>query len=529
MQPAWQRLLELARPYARAFADACAAPRLAQECWLQEALAANAATDIGRRLGFAGIGTAADYAERVPVAGYADIEAALATWGAGGRSLCAAPAVLSEWTSGSTRAAKRVPHSAAGLEGFRRALLPWLESLCRHDPEIADGRIYWALSPAGSSAFRECGVSNDAAYFGRAAPLLVALSAVPLGLAEFGEVGRWRRWTATFLAACEDLALVSIWNPSFLQPILDTLEQEAERIVDMLRRPEDDQPPPVLASALSRLQGDGPRHAERLHAATAGGRLNTQVLWPGLRRISCWTHATAARQLSALARRLPGVRIEPKGLLSTEAAVSVPLPEAPDPVAAVMSAFLELRLPDARCVPVWEWREGDVGTILVTTRSGLWRYDTGDRVRITGYWKAAPCLIFLGREGSVVDLCGEKLDEALVLARLPAELEAFQAPAADGRGYCLFLEAAQVTQGESEKLAERVDAALCEILHYGHARELGQLAPLRAVRVRGLLAGIARRRRETRGTPLATLKVPVLDGDSGWLEYFASAELVMSR
>jgi hypothetical protein len=100
-------------------------------------------------------------------------------------------------------------------------------------------------------------------------------------------------------------------------------------------------------------------------------------------------------------------------------------------------------------------------------------------------------------------------------------VDVFQAPDASGRGYCLFIEATQVTHAQAEMLAERMDEALSEILHYRHARELGQLAPMRALRVTGLMNSIAQRGRETRGVPLATVKIPILDGDSGWLDYFA--------
>ena len=527
MHPAWQRLLELAEPYRQAFESGCADPRQAQERFLAAALAANRDTDIGRRLGFATITTPAAYADRVPVAGHADLEAGLADWQQGNPSLCAEPVVLTQWTSGSTRPAKAVPYSAAGLEGFRHAVLPWLAALCRDEPALAAGHVYWALSPAGTDAAGGRAAASDAAYLGEAAAPLEQLSAVPLALAGLTDVDLWRHYTALFLAACEDLGLVSIWSPSFLHPLLDALEQDGERIVDTLLRPERHAAPPDLTAPLRALAGNARRHAERLRAATAGGVLDTALLWPRLRRLSCWTHGNAARQLPALARRLPGVRIEPKGLLATEAAASVPMFAAPDPVAAVNSAFLELRVDAGGCRALCAWRPGDEGRLVVTTRSGLWRYDTGDRVRITGFWRRAPCMVFLGRDGQSVDLCGEKLDEVLVRERLPSDVDALQAPDPGGRGYCLFLDAGQIGRARAEQLAERMDAALCEILHYRHARSLGQLAALRAVRVWRLTAHIAERARERRGAPLATVKVPLLDDDDGWLTYFAQVNALV--
>lgn len=521
MRPAWKRLLELASPYGLAFERDCAYPRTTQQRFLVEAITANTDTAIGRRLDFRTITTAAAYAERVPIVCFDDIEAELSAWSAGRATLCAETVVHTEWTSGSTREAKAIPYSATGLEGFRHALFPWLSDLCRYEPDIATGHVYWALSPAGSSAFQHRPVGNDAAYFGEAAPLLQDLSAVPLALAGLADAESWRFWSALFLAACEDLSFISIWSPTFLHPLLDTLEQATDRAVDAMLRPERHAAPAALIPSLRRLQFDARHHAKRLRSATRGGQLDSAILWPRLRRISCWTHGTAARHIPGLAKRMAGVRIEPKGLLSTEAAVSLPVDGAADPVAAVNSSFLELLHDDGRCLPLWKWREGDEGRMVITTRSGLWRYDTGDRVRISGFWRSAPTLVFIGRHGSFVDLCGEKLDETLVQNRLPAGLDAFVAPDAGDRGYRLFLEAGQVTNERAKILADQLDSALCDILHYRHARELAQLEPLRPARVTGLITNVTRRICKTRGTPLATIKVPTLDSDSGWHEYFA--------
>ncbi len=523
MHPAWQPLLNLAESYRQTFERGSLAPQATQKRFLFEALSANANTDIGRRSGFRHITSTSAYAERVPIVYFSDIEGELSAWRAGNPSLCAEPVVLTEWTSGSTREAKAIPYSSTGLEGFRHALFPWLSDLCRHDPAIACGRAYWALSPAGTGAFPHRSVANDAAYFGAAAPLLEDLSAVPLALASLTDVASWRFCTALFLAACEDLSFISVWSPTFLHPVLDVLEQDPKRIADAMLRPERHPLPPALDSSLPALQAGAHGQAKRLRAAIVDGHLDTLQLWPKLRSVNCWTQGAAARQVPGLVKRLAGVKIEAKGLLSTEAAVSVPVQEAPSPVAALASTFLELRTDDGRCLPLWQWREGDEGCILVTTRSGLWRYATGDRVSVSGFWRSTPCLVFLGREGQGVDLCGEKLDEKLVGERLPTDLDLFQAPDAGGRGYCLFIEAAQVTSAQAGILAESMDKALCEILHYRHARALGQLAPLRAVRVTGLMTSIAQRGREARGAPLATVKIPILDGDSGWLDYFAHA------
>ena len=63
--------------------------------------------------------------------------------------------------------------------------------------------------------------------------------------------------------------------------------------------------------------------------------------------------------------------------------------------------------PDARAVPVWEIETGIDYAILVSTPSGLWRYDMGDVVRFTG--KAPYRFVIVGRTHQNISIWGEDL------------------------------------------------------------------------------------------------------------------------
>src|SRR5690606_23717403 len=73
-------------------------------------------------------------------------------------------------------------------------------------------------------------------------------------------------------------------------------------------------------------------------------------IWPRLALLSCWADGPAARFADQLQARLPHVTLQPKGLLATEAMVSLPwLDDVDDTdgtddagaVLAVTSHFLE--------------------------------------------------------------------------------------------------------------------------------------------------------------------------------------------
>jgi hypothetical protein len=235
--------------------------------------------------------------------------------------------------------------------------------------------------------------------------------------------------------------------------------------------------------------------------------------------ISCWGDAHAALSLAELARVFPGVEIQPKGLIATEGFVTIPFQDA-WPL-AIRSHFFEF-LPEDGGGPrfAWEIEEGRIYSVVLTTGGGLYRYGLQDRVRVEGFLEKTPSLRFLGKEGHISDLRGEKLHESFVAEVLARVLDGlaprFAMLAPDGEvGYVLLLETDAVPPAS---LAERLEAELVANPHYRLCRALGQLA---AVRVRRLGPGAYARyldRCRQRGQRWGDVKPLALSPLSGWEE-----------
>src|SRR5256885_11782413 len=106
-------------------------------------------------------------------------------------------------------------------------------------------------------------------------------------------------------------------------------------------------PPGPLPLPLAGRFGHGlrprPRRAAELEQA---GPSDYRRLWPRLGLVSCWGDAHAATHLAGLNNALPGVRIQPKGLIATEAFVTLPFAGA-TPL-AIRSHFFEFRRDDGK-------------------------------------------------------------------------------------------------------------------------------------------------------------------------------------
>jgi hypothetical protein len=211
-------------------------------------------------------------------------------------------------------------------------------------------------------------------------------------------------------------------------------------------------------------------------------------IWPRLGLISCWGDAHAALSLPELARAFPGVEIQPKGLLATEGFVTIPFAGA-WPLAIRSHVFEFLSEDGGGPRFAWELDEGGTYSVMLTTGGGLYRYRLQDRVRVEGFLESTPSLHFLGKEGHVSDLRGEKLHESFVagaLARVFAKTGmtprfAMLAPEDEGpTGYVLYLEAKEPPPAG---LAEELDEELLANPHYRLCRALGQLAAVRVQRL----------------------------------------------
>ncbi|WP_224362867.1 GH3 family domain-containing protein [Hyalangium versicolor] len=533
-------------PSAVRFHHALGRPEQAQEECLRRVLRAVAGSQQAARIpGFERISRPSEFQDAVPVSTPDSVAIEVERIAAGeSKVLTSAPVVRFEPSGGSSGASKLVPVTRALLDEFHHALAPMLFDLLHRRPALREGPSYWSISPVGRKQGRTpggipVGSLEDSAYFPRfLQPVLARVFAVPGDVARLPDVESCRYVTLWFLVASEDLALISVWNPSFLTLLMDALEVHGERLAEDLER--GTCRPPVrdseqeIRAVLSRMRfTPRPERARVLRQALKEG-LSGRALWPRLALLSMWTDAQAAHAVGPARRRFEGVELQGKGLLATEGVVTLPLFDAPAPVLAVRSHFYEFidpERPEARPRLAHELEQGREYVLLLSTSGGLLRYRLGDLVRVEGVVSATPCLRFVGRADAVSDLVGEKLAAPRVTAVLDAVLPtvfggtrprfAMLAPEWDAPpAYRLFLET-DAADDQLTRAAEAIERALREGFHYRYARELGQLGPVKAVRVTD-----AARRYEARcialGQRAGDIKPADLHRQPGWTAHFAS-------
>jgi len=516
--PAWTR-----------FRRALQEPEKTQHDILRQLLARNADSAFGRAHGFSGIRTYEEFRAQVPVTDYDTLAPWVTRIARGeGAVLTDEPVTRLLPTSGTTSGRKLIPFTVALQREFNAAIGPWMVDLFQQHPTLALGPAYWSISPAVQPSREKwavpIGFDDDSAYLGGLRQRLVeAVLAVGPTVRLIQDLECARYITLLSLLRQRGLRLISVWHPSFLTRLLDVLPAHWD---ELLRDIECGDCPraAALPAHVRRVASAAPQPGRAAHLRRVG-RDDPHQLWPALRVISCWADAQAALPARDLQNRLPRVVVQAKGLLATEAFVSIPFRHL-HPV-AIGSHFYEFMDERGAVRLAHELERGISYRVLVTTGGGLWRYPLGDRVEVDGFVGRTPSLRFLGRGESVSDLCGEKLEEAFVTRAIETACAACRfaprfallAPENDRGGwrYTLFIEGAS-----GEALAARLDAALRANPHYAHCRDLGQLGPLQLFHIRADAHEIFLTTAVASGRRLGEVKPQSLSVHTDWRRRFES-------
>ena len=433
---------------------------------LRELLEKNEDTAFGRAHDFRSVRSPDDFRAAIPPMDYEDHRSWIERAANGEEVVLACDRILGfEKTSGTSSKAKWIPISDGLRQEFARGLASWFMGWRQRQPEVFAGRAYWAISPPGmkpevTAGGLPLGMTSDAAYFPddvgeKLAGWLVIPELSGRPEAVFKE-------TAEALLAAPDLSVISVWSPTFLLGI---------------------------DAALRRIRGD----------------FSWRDLWPRLALVSCWADASSAPWIPCLGERLGGIPIEAKGLLATEGITSVPDAIDGSPRLASECHWHEFIDDEGRFSEISDLKLGHIYEVLITTGGGLFRYRSGDRVRLTGIGvDGLPRLRFVGRTGGVSDVVGEKLTEGQVIDALVASgSRGFMVADRERPRYVLWLEDTQ--QAEAVKLVLRRNP------YFDQALALRQLGPLEVRQLPEewgvkLTSSLAR----NRGCRIGDVKLPVL-------------------
>ena len=248
--------------------------------------------------------------------------------------------------------------------------------------------------------------------------------------------------------------------------------------------------------------------------------------------LAIWTGGSAGSYLSKLREYYGRIPTRDHGLSASEGRMTIPVADHhSDGILDVTSHFFEFvpeeeyGRPNPEVLEAHELEEGKNYYILLTTASGLCRYNICDVVRCTGFYHSTPTLEFLHKGAHIANVTGEKISESQVVAACRGASDAMELCLSqftmspiwgDPPRYQLLIERREVPAPHiGESLAHRVDDHLKSLnCEYREKRATGRLAPINCLSLPdGSWSTFSQHRRLKSGGSLEQYKHPCLVPD----------------
>ncbi|MDH4305169.1 MAG: GH3 auxin-responsive promoter family protein [Nitrospira sp.] len=475
-------------------------PETVQRQLLSAILSSQRDTVFGRRHGFASIHSYKDFCRAVPVLGFEDLRSDIEGQEQSGECLLTAERpVHYVQTSGTTGKPKYVPLVRSAIDWIGQYQRLFAYAQWSGVPGIYDGQVLVIAGlsveghmPGGTPYGSMSGLMNEGLP-----PAIRQKGVLANGILAVNDYRlKYLRLAACALSA-GSLSVLATPNPSTIMKLLDVIRSEFALLVEALtvgpRHPIFSQgtawtePIPFERARIEYLQT----------VAGVASTLDLAVLWPELRAVITWTGGNCAALIPKLRALLQNDRaVIEMGYLSSECLGSLNVDVRQNRcIPTFQEHFFEFtevnedegHMPDP--VLLGDLRQGKKYHVLVTARSGLYRYAMNDIVEVTGWYNRVPTIRFVQKGKGVTNITGEKLYEHQVVEAVETVLRVsgivceFYVMLAnvEAAGYILYLEHAVV----SGAFVSRLDQQLARLnVEYQAKRESGRLQPLRVVPLR---------------------------------------------
>lgn len=477
-----------------------------QENTLQRILTLNAGSRWQRDFGLSPGLSADAFRSRVPLTTYDDLAHYIEDERAGQfNALCGRRnrPLMFALTSGTTGSTKSIPITSAFLKAYRRGWMVWAWHAFEEVPQASQGKFLQLLSPHDQHR------APSGLPCGNISGLVQAMQnrfvrtkfVIPPQITQVADPTLKRYLTLRQALAEPNVTLVSTANPSTLIQLARQAEEQKESLIrdiqdgtlsvesaaaDRLRQ--------TAGRLITRKNPDRARELSRIAERTDCFR--PRDYWPRAALVAVWTGGSAAAYLPLLREWYPDLPIRDHGLAASEGRMTIPIAnETAAGVLDVGSHFFEfipesqIDQPNPETLLAHQLEVGATYSIILTTVSGLSRYNICDVVRCTGDYGTAPTLEFLHKGAHIANLTGEKLSESQVVAAVTSAAEVLRLRLHhftlcpvwnDPPGYCLLVEETDVPRADvADQFARIIDRQLRHLnCEYEDKRASDRLAPV---------------------------------------------------
>lgn len=439
-------------------------PAAIQTQVLKQILTASAHTEYGNKHHFSAIKTVEEFQAQIPIIEWCDIEPYSDRMADGEKDLLfPGPAKEFVLTSGTTgNASKLVPESNAGalakqvVSRFRRM------QLFRNFPRFDKTGYVFPLSNISlrppTKAGIPVGFASGIALNNSVAEKQRIRIAYPIEVL-LNKNTDSRDYLMLRFALQKRNVIMAVGNNAgrFGQLALLASLHAEEIISDIANGTVNGAPdidPTVRDKITRQLSPDPERASELRQLLTDTGDLLPKAYWPSLQLMAFWLSGTVGDYIRDVRPLVSEKTVFfDAGYGASE--VRINIPSQPGVAAGILStytAFYEF-LPEDGGAPLLahQLEDGKFYELVVTTWSGLYRYNLRDMVKVEGFTGRTPNIVFAYKSGEILNIAEEKVQASLVTESLRQAAGAMGIdvvqiqihPWQDERKYLCYMEAAQ--------------------------------------------------------------------------------------
>jgi len=511
-----------------------------QEQFLQVLIRHHQATELGQTFRLDTIKTIDQFRDRIPIWSYSQYEPYMTRIAAGEPNVLNPERVrYINLTSGSTGKKKQVPVTPRFQSSLQRTELAGLgfaiEALRQR------GQGFGKLMMANAATLQ--GVTDGGVEYGpvsagrlrRGKLIFEQLFAIPYDALQIPDIAARHYVCLLFALRDAQLAGMTANFPMLMLQICNYLKQYADDLIHDLERGEIApwlKLEPTLRHRLEQRLAPAPKRAAQLRAVLQSeGRLTPVLAWPHLRLVATARGGTSDFYFEGF----PDYFGDTPAFGGVYGTAEGNFGVCPDfnydgHILAIESGFYEFIAVDQwdveqpKTLLPTEVKAGEYYRILMTSYSGLYRYDIGDVVEVLGFYHQTPLIVFRHRRGGLLSATTEKTTEFHAIQVIQALQQEFKVTLED---FCItlsnhefparYLVNIELTAGESltdlAAFLSRFDYWMGEVNNpYRTVRSGDVPSPQLRVLAPGSFEQV-RQRHISRGIPDSQLKIPHISED----------------
>ena len=388
-------------------------------------------TVFGKEYNFREIKSVKDFQERVPIHSYQKLEPYIKRHTRGEKNvLFPGKPVIYATTSGTTKEPKWIPITEKYWKGCYNALSKlWFYSIIKENPNILDSPD---LSIVGKAVE---GYAEDGTQYGSFSghvyenipKFLKSVHVVPQEVFYISDY--YSRYYSLLRFTMEhQIKLLVTGNPSTVLELNNMAQNRTNDIILDIEMGTLNSELDISSEIREKITiglKPNPERANELKELLAENKvLLPKHYWPTLEVVNTWRCGNSGLYLQHTKGLFPEhTKVREFSYLATEARAGIILQN--DQIASILAGHLlffefikkdEIDEKNPKIYLASELEDGEYYYMLVTTPSGLYRYDMNDILRVEGFYNEFPKLRFIQKGAGVTSLTGEKLHESQLIS-----------------------------------------------------------------------------------------------------------------